>query len=222
MIWLSRPRWLTQRLTVDFLMVVFLIYATSSRAYGGNFHEWAGVACLACVAIHVWLNRNFFRSLVSGTWSFRRSLNTAIIAVIILNGSLFLLTGLMMSKEVLAFLSLKGSMTLRNAHATLAYWALPLIGIHLGTQWRRVARTGPKGPGRTRVWFLKITILIGMVIFGIRSFLGREMPQKLFLGRSFDYWDPDKPAFFLCLSYVSIIILFTILAYFLDRLWRKQ
>jgi hypothetical protein len=126
--------------------------------------------------------------------------------------STLLVTGLLHSRTVLAFLNLPGGMLLRQIHTTAAYWLLPLIGVHLGLHWgmiMNVAKITSENP--IRVIMARVLAFL-FAAFGAWSSFDRDMFAKLFQGFSFDYWDEARPAllfFTLVLSIIAVYVFFS-------------
>jgi hypothetical protein len=141
-----------------------------------------------------------------------------------------IITGLLHSRTILAFLHLPGGMILRLAHTTAAYWCLLLVGVHIGLHWgmimnafRKMLKTN--GKNRTRKMIARIGG-IAVAGFGVWSSFDRDMFSKLFLGFSFDYWPEERPAVLFFAVNLSIVGLYVISAYYalaaLERRARKR
>jgi hypothetical protein len=189
---------LAARLTLDLAFTVLLLCALIYRATGDAAHEWIGVAvCAVCIAHNV-LNWKWYKNIFKGAYNPRRGVLTAVNLLLAFAFIALIITGLLHSRTVLAFLHLPGSMMLRQIHTTAAYWCLPLIGAHLGLNWniimnafRKMAKI--KGENRTRKIVIRV-LAFAAAAFGVWSSFDRDMFSKLFLGFSFDYWPEERPA----------------------------
>jgi hypothetical protein len=134
-----------------------------------------------------------------------------------------IVTGLLQSRAVLAFLHLPGGMVLRLIHTTAAYWLLPLTGVHLGLHWGMFAR---RISGNRLIIALACICAFLFAAFGVWSSFDRDMFSKLFLGFSFDYWPEERPGvlFFACMF--SIIGLSVFITHYtlkvMDKLKRRR
>jgi hypothetical protein len=188
---------LAVRLTLDLAFTVLLLCALMYRATGDAAHEWIGIAVCAVCITHNALNWNWYKTIFKGAYNPRRSVLTAINLLLALAMATLIITGLLHSRTVLAFLHLPGDMLVRQIHTTAAYWCLPLIGVHLGLNWRILLNAFRKmakinGENRTRKIILRITAF-AVAAFGVWSSFDRDMFSKLFLGFSFDYWPEERP-----------------------------
>jgi hypothetical protein len=121
---------------------------------------------------------------------------TAINLLLALAMATLVITGLLHSRTVLAFLHLPGDMVIRQIHTAAAYWCLLLIGVHLGLNWKIILSAFRKmakinGENRTRKIILRI-VAFAVAAFGVWSSFDRDMFSKLFLGFSFDYWPEER------------------------------
>jgi hypothetical protein len=105
------------------------------RVTGDAAHEWIGVSvCAVCIA-HNALNWKWYKNLFKGSYNLRRGVMTAINLLLVPAMATLVVTGLLHSRTVLAFLRLPGGMMIRQIHTSAAYWSLPLIGSHIGLNW---------------------------------------------------------------------------------------
>jgi hypothetical protein len=119
------------------------------------------------------------------------------------------ISGIMLSRTIFTFMRFSGGMGVRQAHTIAAYWGLILIAIHLGMHWEMIMAAMRRmmkitEPNRLRTMALRIiTVLI--FAYGVYASFDREMGAKLFLGYSFDFWNPDRPAVLFFTSSLAIM-----------------
>jgi hypothetical protein len=202
-------RQLAARLIVDFAMTVLLSCAYAYRIIGDVAHEWIGISVFASFIVHNAINWRWYKNIFKGKYTLRRTIAAIVNITLTFTIATLLVTGLLQSRTVLAFLHLPGDMLLRQAHTTAAYWGLPLIGVHVGLHWEmimngfgKMARVGASNLTR-RVTLRAISVMI--VIYGIYASFDRDMGSKLFLGYSFDYWNPDRSAILFFTSNLAIM-----------------
>ncbi|MDR1137965.1 MAG: DUF4405 domain-containing protein [Synergistaceae bacterium] len=134
-----------------------------------------------------------------------------------------IVTGLLQSRTVLAFLRLPGDMALRQIHTASAYWGLPLIGVHVGLHWemvmnaiRKMMRIRESSHARTAA--LRI-IAVMTVVYGIYASYDRDMGSKMFLGYSFDYWNPERPMILFFTSNLAIMGVYIFVTHYALKLF---
>lgn len=199
------------RLAFDLLMAALMLSALAFRITGGVAHEWIGFAAAPLFALHSAVNYRWYALLFFGRYGTRRFVNAALNVALLVCALAMFATGFMLSQHVLAFLELSGNMELRQIHATSAYWLLILAAAHLGMHWNMIlgfAGLNKNAAGLSRssdaaLWILGFTA----AACGVWAFVERDMFSKLFLGYSFDFWDPDSPAVLFFLANAAIMAL---------------
>jgi hypothetical protein len=145
-------------------------------------------------------------------------LNTAVNLFLLAAMTVLIITGLLHSRTVLAFLHLPGGMVIRLIHTTAAYWGLLLIAVHLGLHWEMIINAMRKMTGITKANFGRTIIIRAVVVLivtiGEWGSFDRDMFSKLFLGFSFDYWDPERPAILFFIFNLSILGIYVSLTYY--------
>jgi hypothetical protein len=143
---------------------------------------------------------------------------TAVNLLLVLAMATLVITGLLHSRTVLAFLHLPGGMMLRHIHTTAAYWCLPLIGVHIGLNWgvilnafRKMAKIN--GEIRTRKIIMRV-LAFALAAFGVWSSFDRDIFSKLFLGFSFDYWPEERPAVLFFVVNLSLMGVYVFVTYY--------
>ncbi|MDR1731795.1 MAG: DUF4405 domain-containing protein [Synergistaceae bacterium] len=192
------PFKLVLRLFIDLCMTALLLFALAYRITGDAPHEWIGVAVSILFVVHNAINWRWYQGLFRGKYDLRRILNTLVNLLLLATMTTLVVSGILLSRTVFAFMGFSGGMAVRQTHTCAAYWGLVLISVHLGMHWemimaamRRMLRITESNRLRTTV--LRITAAL-ICVYGVYASFDREMGAKLFLGYSFDFWDPDRPA----------------------------
>jgi hypothetical protein len=206
------------KLIIDLAMTVLLLFAYAYRIIGDAAHEWIGVSVFSLFITHNILNRQWYKTMFKGAYTLRRTIMTAVNIILVFTMVTLIITGLMHSRTVLAFLHLPGDMAVRQVHTTAAYWGLPLIGIHLGLNWGMVMNgtrkmAGITGKNRVRMIILRVLAFL-FAAFGVWASFDRDMFSKLFLGFSFDYWDAERPAIIFFAAMLSIMAVYVFVTYY--------
>ncbi|MDR1618931.1 MAG: DUF4405 domain-containing protein [Treponema sp.] len=217
---------LAARLTLDLAFTVLLLCALMYRATGDAAHEWIGVAVFVVCIAHNALNWKWYKNIFKGAYNLRRSVLTVVNVLLVFAFITLIITGLLHSRTVLAFLHLPGDMLVRQMHTTAAYWCLPLIGVHLGLNWKIILSAFRKmakinGENRTRKIILRI-IAFAVAAFGVWSSFDRDMFSKLFLGFSFDYWPEERPAVLFFSVNLSIMGIYVFVTYYALALLERR
>jgi hypothetical protein len=204
---------LVARLIIDLAMTILLLCAYAYRIIGDAVHEWIGVSVFALFITHNAINRQWYKTIFKGKYTPRRIIMTAANIVFVFTMTALLITGLLQSRTVLAFLRLPGDMTLRQIHTTTAYWGLPLIGVHVGLHWRMFTRLISKN----RLIIIARIFAFLFAAFGVWASFDRDMFSKLFLGFSFDYWPEERPAILFFIVTLSVMAVYIFAVYYVMK-----
>ncbi|GHV86532.1 membrane protein [Spirochaetia bacterium] len=214
------------RIIIDLVMTLLLLCAYAYRITGDTAHEWIGLCVFVLFIAHNGINRTWYKTIFKGTYTPRRAVMAACNAALVFTFAVVLITGLLQSRAVLAFLHLPGGMLLRQIHTTAAYWGLPLTGIHLGLHWGMFVKgtrkmLGVSGENSVRTKAAKVTAVL-FAAFGVWASFDRDMFAKLFLGFSFDYWDENRPAILFFAALLSIMAVYVFVTYYTLKRAERQ
>ena len=107
---------------------------------GGNYffestavHEILGVVLLVLWAVHITLNRRFFLSLFKGRYNVFRILQAVVNCGILLCAIFLMVSGIMLSNHVFAWLGIEsGANFARTAHLLASHWYYAFMSLHIG------------------------------------------------------------------------------------------
>jgi hypothetical protein len=205
----------TIRITLDIAMIVLLLFTLACRITGDVIHKWGGIGVFTLFAIHIFINRHWFKTIFKGIYRPRRVLLTAVNLLLAMAASTLIITGVLEALWTLSFLIIEGGITLREMHTTAAYWMLPLTGVHIGFHWEMFSKIIGKNS-----LVIAITRILAILFFafGAWSFYDRDMFAKLFLGFSFDYWPLERPLVLFFAETLSIMGIFVFTTYYCMKL----
>lgn len=211
---------------VDLAMIVLLPLLMAEILIGQEIHEWLGTAMLVLFAAHHILNAGWWKSLFKGKYTPSRALSVTIDLLLLLDMAALGISGILMSDFVFDFLSLRGMMmAARQLHLLASYWGLLLMSAHLGMHTemligigRRMFRTSEKN--RVRPWILRAAAAV-ISIYGLYAFFTQQLPDYLFLQTHFVLFDEGKAAAVYFAETVSMIVLFAVIAHYLNKLLRN-
>lgn len=180
------------RLVLPCLMVVFLLLSLAYWWLDNLAHEIFGTALFLLLSWHIAVNRVWFKNLFRGRYGVARIITLGLHLFLIANMLVLIVTSIVISKSLFAFLPIPDSIYLREIHWFSAYWVIIIVGAHVGLHWRRVI-----GIVRVRVRSPSFTLAVPaariaaalMVMFGVWSFSVLGVWTKLTFGYSLDFWD---------------------------------
>ena len=141
---------------VDILLFILMIIEYSRLYINSTVHEIIGIGLIILIILHIYLNRNYFKSIKKGKYNFKRSFKLVINITFLIVFILTCIFGILSSQ----FLSI-GSLTTIYLHKIFAYLSVLLLGLHLSTN---------INPLMAKIPYKKIIFPI-FIIFGIYSLI---------------------------------------------------
>lgn len=204
---LSRSR--TFRMGVDGAMTLALLLLMAYEMAGRAAHEWIGMGMALLLIIHHVLNRNWSRNLFRGSWSRYRTVQTALVVLAFLSMMGSMVSGIVLSEYVFAFLPIRGGYSLaRTVHMVCGYWNFVLMSLHLGLHWGMMIRTWHVRPAVMR------TVGAAVALYGLYAFFKRGIPDYLFLRTHFAFFDFDEPLVLFLIDYLAAMGFFVWLGHY--------
>ena len=214
------------KLALDLAMALLFIAALGFRSTGGLAHEWIGLIFGVLGALHMALNRSWYGTILKGKYGARRVLNAGLNLLWPAGAIVLLLSGVISSRHIFSFLNLQGSLETRQIHSLISYWGIVLLGVHAGLQWDKVLTALKSKGGPKLKWLNNSLALRGLAIliaaYGIWSSFDRAMGSKLFLGFSFDFWDPGRPEILFYTHNMAIAALYIIITHYSLKMIRRM
>ena len=210
------------KMAVDICMTGLLLFLAGYQLWGEEAHEWAGAGMFLLFILHHFLNRGWYRTLWKGKYVPARILQLVINLLLFLNMIGQMISGIMLSRYVFAFLPLSGGMSFaRLLHMASAYWGFVLMSLHLGLHWNMAAGRMAKirlfsRPSRWRRIGVR-TVGTAIAAYGLFAFLRRDLPTYLFLRTQFVFLDYSEPAVRFYLDYLAMMGFFIFAAHYLSR-----
>jgi len=192
------------RITLDMSMTVLLLCAYAFQIIGRTAHIWVGIVIFVLFAVHIFINRNWFKMMFKGKYTIRRIAMTAVNILLVLAAVTMMITGVLEARQI---------------HTTTAYWFLLLIGIHLGLHWGIFTKFINKNNFIITVMRMLACLFAA---FGVWSFFDRDMFAKMFLGFSFDYWPAERPSILFFAETLSIMGIYVFVVYYFMKLFSKN
>lgn len=132
-----------------------------------------------------------------------------------------MVSGIILSREVFAFLPISGGIALsRPLHVLSAFWGFVLMSLHLGLHWNMILgivrkATRPVASKPLRI-LLRVTAAF-VAGYGFCAFLKNQFLSYMFLTSSFVFFDFERPVLIFFTEYIAIMGLFIFLAHYTSR-----
>lgn len=209
------------KIVIDMIMTVLLLFLMARQLTGDSAHEWLGAGMLILWIIHHILNRNWYSHLFKGKYTPMRILQTAVNFAVLLSMFALMISGIILSREVFAFLPISGGIALaRSLHVLSAFWGFVLMALHLGLHWNMILGMVRKaaGPAASRPQQVLLRIAAALVAgYGLYAFLKNQFLSYMFLTSPFVFFDFERPVVLFFTEYIAIMGLFIFLAHYASR-----
>ena len=217
------------RMSLDLTMTVL-----SLILMGGNYffpwdgvHEIIGVVLLVLWAVHMWLNHGFYKSLFRGKYNAFRVLQAVINVGILLCAVLLMVSGIMLSNHVFAFLGIEfGADFARTAHMLSSHWYFVFMSLHIGMHIGVIARQIVNRKNETVVSTSSTTvvrkILFALVCaYGVYAFVVRNIGKYLLFLQPFFFFDIERGYVLFFVDYVCIMVAIATAGFWLSEVAKK-
>lgn len=209
------------KIGIDMAMTVLLLFLMARQITGDSAHEWLGASMFLLWIIHHILNRNWYSCLFKGRYTSMRMIQIIINVVLLLSMLGLMVSGVVLSREVFAFLPISGGVAFaRSLHVVSAFWGFVLMAFHLGLHWnmilgmvRKAVKTVPPRP----VHILLRLAAVFIAGYGIYAFGKNQILSYLFLTVHFVFFDFERPILLFFAEYLAIMGLFVFLAHYLSK-----
>ena len=208
------------KIIVDLGMTILLMLLMAFELIGRTAHEWIGAGMFVLFIVHHILNRKWSGNLFHGKCSSYRSLQTvsAVLVFLAMMGSM--VSAVLISREVFAFLPISGGRSFgRTLHMLCAYWGFLFLSFHLGIHWNMILGMAGKlcgKPSKLRARLIR-TAGILIAIYGVYALIRRDILSYLFLQTQFVFFDFEEPLIFFFLDYLAVMGLFVFAGHYAGK-----
>jgi hypothetical protein len=163
------------------------------------------------------LNYKWYKNLLKGRYTAFRLFQTVLNLLAIISMLVLMASGIIMSRHVFAFLSVRvGISFARQAHMLASYWGFIIMSLHLGLHWSMIIgmirkAVKPVSPSAARVAVFQIIIAV-IAAYGLFAFIKHDIASYLFLETRFAFFDFEKSPVLFFLDFMAIMELFIFIA----------
>ena len=212
---MTRPQRL--RMTIDITMTILSIILM-----GGNYlfpadlvHEILGVGLFVLWAVHIVLNRRWYKAIFKGKYKPYRVMQTIINCCILICTIFLMISGIILSNHIFTFLNIQGGLGFaRIAHLLASHWYYLFMSLHIGLHVGRLFQN-------VTAKIIPRIILALVCAYGIYAFIARGVWKYLILQQQFFFFDLERGYILFAIDYISIIILFATLSHLLAKSLKK-
>lgn len=212
------------QIAADLAMTAMLPLLMAYNMIGDAAHEWIGIAMFAMFILHHVLNFRFAASFAKGKYTPSRVLLTVIDLLLFADMLALMISAVMLSRHVFGFLDIDGGFSVaRTMHLLASYWGLVLMSVHIGFHFQgsisKIQKTIPNGQ-RNAFKIIFRVLCVGISAYGLYAFLSRKLIDYMLLKTQFVFFDYSEPVLRFMLDYVTIIVLFGTVGYYVAKLFR--
>ena len=221
---MGRNKKQTMKRILDGFMTIVLLFLMARQITGDAVHEWLGVGIMVLWIAHHFLDRNWYGHMFQGKYTSVRIIQMVLNTALFLSMLGLMVSGIILSREVFAFLPISGGIALaRTLHLLSAYWGFVLVSLHLGLYWNRVlgiVRKSAKLSGPIYKWVSRTaaTVIAG---YGIYAFAKRDIGSYMLLQSQFVFFDFEEPILLFFADYAAIMAMFVYVGHYLQLLLRR-
>lgn len=206
------------KIIIDMAMTILLLLLMARQLTGDSAHEWLGAGMFVLWIVHHILNRSWYSHLFKGKYTPMRIFQTVIDVLVLLSMLGLMVSGIILSREVFAFLPISGGMaTARAMHIVSAFWGFVLMALHLGLHWNRILGMVRKAAGSADAKWKRNLLRIAAALiaaYGLYAFWKNQFLSYMFLTSHFVFFDFERPAVLFFTEYVAIMGLFVFIAHY--------
>lgn len=213
------------KILIDVLMTLALLLLMGYQFWGDVAHEWVGAGMFLLFILHHILNRQWHQNLFHGRFTPSRILLLVLDLLLLLTMIGLMVSGILLSNHVFAFMDLHGGMSFaRLLHMAASHWGFVLMSLHLGLHWGMFMGLVKKAfklkqPSRARKILFPI-LSTGIAIYGLIVFIMRDLLTYMLVRTQFVFLDFSEPISLFYLDYLAMMGTFVFLAYYVSKLLR--
>ena len=208
------------KIAVDTAMTLALLLLMAYGLVGEAAHEWIGMGMFVLFVLHHILNRRWIGAVPRGRYTPLRVVQTVLAALVLLCMVGSMVSGILLSRYVFAFLPSHGGYELAGTlHMLCAYWGFVLMSLHLGLHWNMLLTMARRHcrPNKLRTWLLRVAGYL-FAAYGAVAFVRRDVGSYLTLKSHFVFYDYTEPVGLFLLDHLAVMGLFVLVGYALTAL----
>ncbi|WP_018901624.1 DUF4405 domain-containing protein [Rhizobium sp. 2MFCol3.1] len=215
------------RLTLDLLAAVLLIAGLAYWGTGNLAHELMGAGMFLLLITHNIFNRAWYGTIATSIRLRRglggKALNLSLLLLMII----LLVTSVMISQSLSTFVPQAGGTIARDVHILVAYWALVIVGLHVGLQWTTVLNAVRRLLGITRDSAVRTFVLrilaLAVFCYGVESSFVMAMGTRLSARISLDfYWDFEADTLGFLARNMAIVGTYACIGHYAKKFLRQR
>ena len=208
------------RLPLDILMTILSVILMGGTMLfpDDRVHQICGIALVVLWAVHVVLNRRWYGLLFKGKYQPYRIMQLIVNCGVLICALLLMISGLLMAWFIPSEWVGGALGFARITHLLASHWYYIFMAFHIGLHGAMLA-SKCFDKLSSRVWQIVPRIICILIsLYGIYAFIIRGVWKYMFGLQQFFFFDFERGYVLFALDYISIIVLFGTVAYYISRL----
>ena len=202
------------RLPLDILMTILSVILMGGNLFfpDDRVHQICGIGLIVMWAVHVVLNRRWYGSLFNGNYQPYRIMQIIVNLGVLLCALFLMISGLLMAWFIPSSWVGGALGFARITHLLASHWYYIFMAFHIGLHGAMLA-------SKIKIRGLATQIICLLIsLYGIYAFIIRGVWKYMFGLQQFFFFDFERGYVLFALDYISIIVLFGTVAYYISRL----
>ena len=201
------------RMPLDILMTILSIILMGGTVLfpDDRIHQIFGISLIVLWVVHIILNRRWYKALSKGKYQPYRIMQLVVNCGVLICALLLMISGLLMAWFIPADWVGSALGFARTTHLLASHWYYIFMAFHIGLHASMIA---------TKIKIRGIVprlICILISLYGIYAFITRGLWKYMFGLQQFFFFDFERGYVLFALDYISIIVLFGTLSYYLGK-----
>ena len=202
------------RMPLDILMTLLSVILMGGTVLfpDDRIHQIFGILLIVLWAIHIMLNRRWYGALFKGKYQPYRIMQLVVNCGILICALFLMISGLLMAWFIPSDWVGGALGFARTTHLLASHWYYIFMAFHIGLHASMIA---------TKIKIRGIVprlICILISLYGVYAFITRGLWKYMFGLQQFFFFDFERGYMLFALDYISIIVLFGTLSYYLGKL----
>lgn len=203
-------------------MFILFIIMMGYHITGNKIHEILGIITFLFFILHHIINIKWYKSIFKGKYNFYRMIQLIINILLFISMTGIIVSSIMISSNVFAFLNIKTTMLGRSIHMVSTSWTFVFMAIHLGLHLNGMLYKLNKKMKSSIFEYVYYMIIILFMLFGLYTFINSGLYKDMFLLNQYKFFDYQESIFMFYLGQFSIICFISFLTYFLIKIKKKS
>lgn len=210
------------RIFLDIIMTILFIILMGYYATDSSVHEILGAITFILFILHNVLNIKWYKGIFKGKHNIQRIVHIIINLLLFIAMIGMMISGIMISSDVFAFLNIPTTMLGRKLHMISTSWGFVLMSIHVGLHITGIMNKINSKMKKSTFEYVYYFILILLVVLGIYSFINLGLWEDMFALNDFKFFDYDQSPIIFYLKYVVTLVAISLLVYGIFSLIRNK